>query len=39
MDFSWKGLSKPLSQPVLEVIQDVLKFKKMTPVQVNSNFL
>jgi superfamily II DNA/RNA helicase len=30
----WKNLEKPLSQPVLRVIQDVLQFEKMTPVQV-----
>jgi ATP-dependent RNA helicase DDX55/SPB4 len=32
---SWKNLEKPLSKPVLKVVKDVLKFEKMTPVQVS----
>ena len=31
----WKNLEKPLSKPVLKVVQDVLKFDKMTPDQVS----
>lgn len=31
----WNNLDKPLSTPVLRVVQDVLKFEKMTPVQVS----
>ena len=34
----WKNLEKPLSKPVLKVVQDVLKFDKMTPVQVSINY-
>lgn len=33
----WKNLEKPLSKPVLQVVRDVLKFEKMTPVQVSIN--
>ncbi|CRK94489.1 CLUMA_CG007995, isoform A [Clunio marinus] len=29
----WKNLEKPLSEPILEVVQNVFKFKIMTPVQ------
>ncbi|KAL7022675.1 hypothetical protein ACKWTF_012341 [Chironomus riparius] len=29
----WKNLEKPLSKPILRIIQDVFKFEKMTPVQ------
>lgn len=31
----WNNLEKPLSKPVLKVVMDVLKFEKMTPVQVS----
>lgn len=36
---NWKNLDKNLSKPVLEVINDVFKFKKMTPVQVSWSFI
>lgn len=31
---NWKNLEKPLSKPILRIIEDVLQFEKMTPVQV-----
>lgn len=31
----WTNLEKPLSKPVLKVVNDILKFEKMTPVQVS----
>lgn len=33
----WVNLEKPLSKPVLKVVNDFLKFEKMTPVQVSIN--
>lgn len=33
----WINLEKPLSKSVLKVVNDVLKFEKMTPVQVSLN--
>jgi hypothetical protein len=30
----WENLDKPLSEAVLKVVRDGLKFTKMTPVQV-----
>lgn len=31
----WSNLEKPLSPSVLKVVSDVLRFEKMTPVQVS----
>lgn len=33
----WNNLDKPLSAPILKVVENVLKFEKMTPVQVSKN--
>jgi hypothetical protein len=33
--FLWRKLDKPLSESVLEVIENEFQFEKMTPVQVN----
>lgn len=30
----WKNLEKPLSKSILRILEDVLQFEKMTPVQV-----